>query len=193
MNANKEKEAAVSLERARTMLSYDSESGVVSWAVRPGRKMKIGQRAGYRKKDKGYRYIVIDGLAFFEHRLCWFLFYGVWPNDEIDHINHMRDDNRISNLRECSRSENEQNSRMRKNNTSGYQGVTWSHREQKWSAQIYKNYKRIQLGMHNSPEKAYAAYCAAKADLHEFHPHAPLPKAPKSTRKPDQFLTLVKG
>jgi hypothetical protein len=104
------------------------------------------------------------------HRLAWFYVHGEFPKCELDHINGVRDDNRISNLRECSRAENMQNAGMFKTNTSGYTGVTWHKQRRKWAAQIWVNNKRMYLGLRESKEDAYALYLEAKAKYHTFQP-----------------------
>lgn len=80
---------------------------------------------------------------------------------ETDHINNDRLDNRRSNLRACTRSQNMANIRTPKSNTSGYRGVTWDKKAQKWMAQIMVNYKTIFLGYFDDPSKGAEAYKTA--------------------------------
>lgn len=70
------------------------------------------------------------------------------------------------NLRICSYNQNNMNQRIRKNNTSGYKGVSWSKRDKKWEAYINLNKKKIHLGLYFSPELAYEAYCVASLKYH---------------------------
>ena len=100
------------------------------------------------------------------HRLAWLYHYGQWPNGDLDHINEVKDDNRISNLREATRAQNMQNVRRHKHNTSGYKGVSWMPDRHKWRAYIFVNYKQQHIGLYNSPEEARDARRSAETRLH---------------------------
>ena len=112
-----------------------------------GRKTKIvsGTRAG-GLHPLGYRKMRVDGKMYFEHRIIWQMFKNNDCDFVIDHINNKRDDNRIENLRLSSCSENNQNTKLRKDNTSGVKGVTWNERDRRWTASISINGKRKSLG-----------------------------------------------
>lgn len=77
---------------------------------------------------------------------------------EIDHINRDKLDNRKSNLRICTRGQNQVNKPIQKNNTSGYKGVSWNKRLGRWVAYISENGKAKQLGLFNTKEEAAMAY-----------------------------------
>lgn len=68
------------------------------------------------------------------HRVAWAIYYGRWPHGEIDHINRDKTDNRIVNLRLCTRSENNANIQKRPKSSSSYYGVSWHKRFGKWNA-----------------------------------------------------------
>jgi len=154
-------------ERLKEVLSYDSTTGLFIWAVSRG-KLKNGATAGYNRPD-GYNHIKLDYKYYYTHRLAWLYVYGEFPENEIDHINQNRSDNRISNLREANRQENKHNqSKPNKNNASGYLGVYWNKIEKKWSAQIAINGKDKRLGVFNTAEEASEAYLKAKRKLHTF-------------------------
>lgn len=89
------------------------------------------------------------------------------PGQLVDHINHDTLDNRRCNIRICTLSQNGQNRRQQRNNTSGYRGVWLDKRYQKWRAQIKINGKQIALGGYDTPELAFAAYLAASAKYHD--------------------------
>jgi hypothetical protein len=116
--------------------------------------------------SRGYRGVGIDGQRYLEHRLVWFYVHGVWPADQIDHINGDRSDNRISNLREASQSQNNGNCRKRGNNVSGYTGVFWNTRHAKWQAQIAMNGRNNYIGLFSDIEEAVAARKAAAKRIH---------------------------
>ena len=73
-----------------------------------GRIYKNGKRSGSSRMD-GYRQMKIGGKMYLEHRVVWFAVHGEWPDGEIDHINRVRDDNRVENLRVTNRSHNMSN------------------------------------------------------------------------------------
>ena len=97
----------ITAERLRELLHYDAETGVFRWKVRPYRtSIQSGTVAGMIYA--GYRRIRVDGQMYQAHRLAWFYIHGHWPVNLIDHKNTIRDDNRLSNLREATRAENVQ-------------------------------------------------------------------------------------
>ncbi len=87
-------------------------------------------------------------------------------NMEVDHINGIPLDNRKINLRICNRSQNLQNSRMKKRNTSGFKGVSFDKRDKKWAVEIMVNYKRIRLGRFVDKIEAAKAYDSAAQKHH---------------------------
>jgi HNH endonuclease len=151
-------------ERMRELLDYDVETGVFVWKVDRSRT-KCGAVAGVLN-DKGYRLIGVDDHVYLAHRLAWLHVYGCWPPVEIDHINGFRSDNRLSNLREATRSENRINAKRKNTNTSGFKGVWRPAGRRKWYANIQIKNSRVYLGSFNTREEAYAAYCVAAAELH---------------------------
>lgn len=156
----------VDAAQVRELLNYDPETGV--WVNRTKRRPQspAGSIAGGVGAN-GYRYIALNGRRYLAHRLAWFYVHGVWPVAEIDHRNTKRDDNRLENLREATRSLNCQNQCVpQKKGTSGYLGVTWDRRKGKWQAQIKANSARNWLGYFDAPEAAHEAYVEAKRRLH---------------------------
>ena len=84
----------------------------------------------------------------------------------VDHINRDTLDNRKSNLRICTCEGNAQNHKRRKDNTSGYKGVTFFKRDQNYISQIGYKGKLIFLGYYDTAEEAHAAYCEASKKYH---------------------------
>ena len=147
----------------RRLLSYDPETGEFRWRV-SRRGVTAGALAG-TLNHQGYWRIFIYGKAYLGHRLVWLYVYGEWPQGDIDHVNRTRSDNRLCNLRVATRSQNLGNMGRRPVNTSGYKGVTWHKRAEKWLAQISVNRKNIYLGLFNCPIAAHAAYIAKARSL----------------------------
>ncbi len=151
-------------ERVRDVLNYDAETGIFTWRIsRP--KARAGCVAGCLDRG-GYRLIMVDGKLYKAHRLAWFYSYGVWPEDDIDHVNGDAGDNRLSNLREATRSQNNCNTGKQRNNSSGRKGVYLHRAAGKWAAEIRFNRKREFLGLFYTVEAAAAAYEAAAKRLH---------------------------
>jgi hypothetical protein len=117
-------------------------------------------QVGYRKK------------MYKAHRLIWAMVYGEFPQGHIDHINGVRHDNRIENLRVVTHQQNVHNQqRKNKRNKSGYVGVCWNKRAAKWQAGIHVNGSYRYLGVFSTPEEAHAAYLKAKKVHHPTAPH----------------------
>jgi hypothetical protein len=150
--------------RLRELLDYNQSTGEFTWKVTRGRMAKAGGIAG-AKHGENYILIQISGRTYKAHRLAWMHVYGDWPNGFIDHINGIRHDNRISNLRDVTRSENMQNQRRPQRNNP-HLGVTWCKRRKLWLAQIKLDGRNKFLGYHQEAETASAAYLAAKKELH---------------------------
>jgi len=150
--------ADLSYEKLRRLFYYDPETGLFS---RLAGKRKVGSLTG-----NGYFCIKIgpagSNRRYMAHRLAWFYTYGKWPNHEVDHINGNRLDNRIANLREATRSQNEFAAKKGK-------GIRWEPKRKKWLARIGVNWKQINLGRYATREEALAAYKkAAKEAFGEF-------------------------
>ena len=124
-------------------------------------KIKAGDRAGCLKRD-GYRYIQLKGKRYLEHRIIYFLHNTTWDiNDrsqQIDHINRIKDDNRIENLRLVTGQENQFNR--------GARGYYWDKQMQKWRAQIMIDGKNIHLGNFDYKTGARLAYVTAEKKHH---------------------------
>lgn len=160
---------ALTAERLRKLLAYDAETGKFTRLARTAQCIRVGDTAGYVNPD-GYREIRVDGKTYKAHRLAWLYVHGAWPAEQIDHINGVRHDNRLSNLRAATNAENRQNTAKRSDNNSGFTGVSWHKRAEKWTARVRINRVQHHLGCFNTVEEAYEAYLQAKAELHEFQP-----------------------
>jgi hypothetical protein len=152
---------SVSAERLRAVLKYEPDTGNLVWLVTThgyGGLIPAGSIAGLA--SKGRRYVGIDGRRYAAHRLAWFYMTGEWPV-EIDHKDCDPLNNRWSNLRLATRSQNNANIGARRHNTSGYKGVDWDKSRQQWRSQICVNGKRMMLGRFNDINAAAEAYRAA--------------------------------
>jgi hypothetical protein len=149
----------------RRFVSYDPSSGQFTRLRNVGGK-RAGEIAGCLNWA-GYRRIQIENRDYKAHRLAWAFFHGVWPTQQIDHIDGDRDNNAIYNLREASGSDNVRHrTHIQSNNTSGAHGVIWNKTKNKWQARISVNGRRINLGFFDKLESAAKARDAAEPIHH---------------------------
>ena len=153
-------------ETVSALLRYEPDTGKLYWKVSRGNVL-AGTEAGVKRK-RGYRKVKIMGKLYMSHRLVWLFHNGDWPTHDLDHINHIRDDNRIKNLREAPDSVNQRNASLRHDNSSGLAGVHWREEHQRWLVQITLSGKRTHLG---SFVNIFDAACAKKSaeNRHGFH------------------------
>jgi len=152
----------------KEILDYNSDAGIFTWKNPLNTSLVVGSVAGTVNK-KGYICIGVKKKLYRAHRLAWFYVHGVWP-DQIDHINHVRTDNRLVNLRSASEKENSTNIGRSKANTSGVTGVKWHKRDELWEAAINFNSKRINLGRFTDFNEAVKVRKQAEI-MYGFHPN----------------------
>ena len=170
-----------SIERLRDLFDYDPETGVLTRKMRPredfatSRAWRIHQArytaepAGW-PDDKGYVRVKVDKDGnFLAHRVIWALAYGSWPVLGLDHRDGDPSNNRLSNLREATKSENAQNQKPVRSTGVFFDAATRGLKR-RFRANIGVNGKQIGLGSFSTHEEAHAAYLAAKARLHTFQP-----------------------
>jgi hypothetical protein len=162
------KDIILTIEHLRQVLDYNPDTGIFIRKTSQ-RSDRIGLVAGCFHRSSGYWVINIDKISCVAHRLAWFYVHEVWPKDQIDHINLNKIDNRISNLREATNSENKMNMPIKSKNFSGIKGVTFVKRYNYYVSRIKKNGKIKYLGSFKNKEDAAAAYAkAAQEHFGEF-------------------------
>jgi HNH endonuclease len=155
------------LDEINSLLSYSKEAGMMTWKVAKKKGSKIGDKAGSKEKF-GYISLKLNGKYHKVHRLAWFMSYGVWPKGDIDHINGIRDDNRLCNLRDVTTRVNMQNQRKAMSvNKSGFLGVGKQNSYAKFRSRITVNGKCLYLGVYDTAEQAHKVYLDAKRKYHE--------------------------
>jgi hypothetical protein len=175
-------------EFLRELLKCDPETGKLFWLPRGAHLFADGERsaestcrrwnsrhagkAAFTSVDAaGYHQGIILYSHYRAHRVIWAMVHDEWPRDQIDHINGVRADNRIGNLRSVTNRENSKNRKLPTNTTSGRIGVTWSGRDSKWRAVIDVDGGTKHLGYFDNFEDASDARKAAefKYGYHENH------------------------
>lgn len=147
----------------RYWLSYEPETGVFRWRRSPHGRFPTGTIAGGIHHD-GYRRIKVAGKNYKASRLAWLCAYGQWPECALDHINRIRHDDRLENLRLARPNQNCANCSIRSDNKTGYFGVY--KRRNKWRAGISKNRRLIWLGTFKTAKEAALAYDESAKVLH---------------------------
>jgi hypothetical protein len=154
-------------EILREHFRYEPETGHLFWAKTNAKKTRnLIDRIGFRDRD-GYL-VVCTNLSgkpknYRVHRLIWIYLHGQ-INHEIDHINGIRDDNRLCNLREVTHQQNMMNRRAHK--SENLRGIYKAKgKTPSWAAAINCNGKRYYLGVYKTPEEANFAYEKARAEL----------------------------
>jgi hypothetical protein len=162
-----------SLKRLQELLSYDECTGVLKWKILPATSRsnichnnKCGGRVAGTVGGKGYIMIGIDKVYYLAHRIIWKIKTGADPIDIVDHEDTNRSNNRWLNLRQASNGSNIQNSKLRKDNSSGIKGVHWDSQHRKWRAVISTNGKSQRLGRFSSIEEAASVINAARLQMH---------------------------
>jgi hypothetical protein len=163
-----------SLEVLNALLSYDEHTGVLTWKMQPatsrgniGFNNKCGGKVAGTVGEHGYVSVGIGKRQYYlAHRIIWKMMTGVDPLDQVDHEDTDRSNNRWSNLRAAANGPNIQNSKLRKDNTSGIKGVHWDMRHKKWRAVITANGKSTRLGRFPTIQEAASVIAQARLEMH---------------------------
>jgi hypothetical protein len=130
----------------------DYKEGKLFWKKQPSSVISVGSEAGHINLH-GYVQIKIFNKRFYAHRIIFFMFNGYFPQ-EVDHIDGNKSNNKIENLRASTKSQNNMNSKKRKDNTSGIKGITWDKHRKKWKTYLQSNKIRYYLGSYVDIEMA---------------------------------------
>lgn len=152
----------------KSILHYDPETGVFTRIKQTGPRGTIGAVAGGLRN--GYESIQIHGRKHLSHRLAFLYMTGSMPEEEVDHINGIKNDNSWLNLRSVDHSENMRNSAISILSKSGVPGVWWRRDSNKWRVSIISERKRKSVGVFDDFFDAVCARKAAEKALN-YHPN----------------------
>jgi len=173
----------VSPSHLNNLLSYCPATGLLWWKTRPlsmfasvramnAWNAKNANRLAIRTiTERGYLIGSIYRVRHRAHRVIWAMWTGTWPEDQIDHINGKRTDNRIMNLRSVLGYENQQNMKISSNNKSGCTGVSWCKKQDKWEVGIGSKGKTVHLGKFTKLDDAILARKSAEFELGYHYNH----------------------
>jgi hypothetical protein len=145
----------ITQEKLKQLFTYKKDTGVFTWKS-PRSGVTVGTRAGATHYKTGRTRIQVDGKLYEASRLAWLYTYGVLPNECVDHIDRNVSNNSISNLRLATKQQNNVNTTLRKDNTTGFKGVT--RKGSKFAAQLTVGKSTLWLGVFKTPEEAYKVY-----------------------------------
>ncbi len=163
-------------QRLRECLDYNPETGAFTRKIGSSRS-PVGSVVGNPWGSTGYLCCCVDAKRYSLHRLAWFYVHGMWPPNDVDHINGVKTDNRLTNLRCATRSQNMRNMGPPRHNTSGFKGVCFDKMNGKWLAYIQIDRKIKNLGRFETIEEARDAY--ARVAIERFGEFARLPEMAK--------------
>lgn len=154
----------------QNLLDYSPQTGLFTWRETRAHNAKQGSIAGWRATN-GYLWITVNDQRYLAHRLAWFYVHGVWPDAEIDHVDHDRLNNRLENLRRATSEENRRNSGKRRNGKHKWRGI-YFRSPNCWYARITVSGKVIRIGVFKDAADAAQAYNFAAVE--HFGPFANL-------------------
>lgn len=152
-------------EELKALLDYDSESGLFKWRASNSNRVRVGDVAGTVPAGT-HRIIRIGTYNYRASALAWLFVYGQWPHGDVDHRDLNKTNDAINNLREASRSQNNANCPLRRDNKTGFKGVSSIPSSGKFRATIKIGDKQTHLGTYESAEDAHAAYFAKAKEVY---------------------------
>tara|TARA_R110002126_G_scaffold88499_3_gene212068 strand:+ start:735 stop:1241 length:507 start_codon:yes stop_codon:yes gene_type:complete len=154
-------------ETVKKLFYYDAESGMLLWRYGNKRNVKPWQEAK-ALNGNGYVCVKIQGKNYPVHRIIWVYVHGTFPEQDIDHKNRIRNDNRLCNLRVVSRTDNCQNISLPSHNKSGHIGVSWFKNHNCWTVYVKVNKKNKWLGYYKNLDDAIAARKAGEKQYYNL-------------------------
>lgn len=142
------------------LVTYNREEGKLYWwnPPQPNTKRLMGKEAGTINVH-GYSILMYRKKGYLIHRLIWLIEKGTWPKGVVDHINGIKTDNRIENLRDVTFTQNTRNTYRHR--AGKLLGTGWHKNHKRWRAFMRVNGKQVHLGLYDSEQEAHRAYLRA--------------------------------
>jgi len=131
---------------------YEPDTGELYWKIIIA--INKASAEAVHRTGSGYVRVFVIGKEYLVHRLGWFLHHGVWPKEQLDHINHIRHDNHLENLREATHRQNNQNKKIFNKGVTPYRGA----KVNSWRAQVQVSGQKMHLGSYRTRDEAEKAY-----------------------------------
>ena len=171
----------ISIDDLNQTLKYNPKTGSLTWRKRTDRfpapitsikifNSKFANKPIYEEVHKGYRRIRLFNKSYKSHRVAWAIHHGDWPADQIDHINGVRSDNRIENLRAVDQIENSRNTKIPATNMSGVIGINWDKLSWRWVVSIGVDSKTFYIGSFKDFEEAVSVRRSVEVK-YGYHPN----------------------
>ncbi len=166
----------VSADELRQLFTYDPVTGIVRWAVSRAARIKVGDEAA-TKHDSGYKRVMVNNRNLYVHRIAWAITHGEFP-EQIDHINGIRSDNRLVNLRGVTNLENCHNKCVQRQTNAGVPNVYFDKRYGTYKASVSANKSFYHLGCFKTLEEATKAVAEGrmKYQSHYYPANARVPR-----------------
>ena len=152
-------------DELRRLVHYDPPTGVFRWRKSQKNGAIPPWAVAGSVDGRGYAQIGVGGKQLKAHRLAWVYMTGTFPVDEIDHVDGDRTNNAWANLRQASHKQNQENIKLRSDSSSGFRGVCFDKRRNRWIAKVVHNKKQHNLGYFETAEQAAEAACAKRAEF----------------------------
>jgi len=162
------KQAFLNQELLKELVDYNPDTGVFAWKkIRRG--VSCNKKVG-TVKPNGYIVVLINRKLYRLHRLAWLYMTGKWPDNEIDHINGNRADNRFCNIRQATKAENNWNKKVRKDSTTGIKNVLYYPNYQTYYVKITANNVSHSFGPFKTKDEAASVAKEKRIEIHKnFH------------------------
>jgi len=164
----KAKESLLSQNELKRLFHYDKNTGLFTRLVRVSNNAGVGDIAGCLSVSDGYIGIYINKIQYRAHRLAWLYVTGKWPENEIDHNDHIRHNNKWKNLSPATKCKNSKNSTLRSDNSSGITGVCLVKKTNRWHSYINLTKGQLNLGYFTD---FFEACCARKSASNKYGFH----------------------
>ena len=152
----------ITQEYVRQVFNY--KDGDLFWNIKPNTRVRIGDKAG-SQDAKGYLYLSLDRKKYPVHHIVFLYFNGYLPK-MIDHIDNIKNNNKIENLREATYSQNNRNVLLRKDNKSGIKNVFFEKWTKKWKVMLRIDGKRKCFGRYSDVDLAELVAIEARNKYH---------------------------